>query len=174
MRGAIATILTLAAGLLVVNMLGVAVAEAPTTPPTRTVSVQGVAHVPIAQGEKAAGANAVYRQAMAAAEADGQNKAEFLAGKLGGSVGSVQSIAEGSGSISCSEVGNENSYDSYEGEEPDFPSTDQARVLEAAPRAALRPAVKRKTTKKKRTTAKKATAVSCTLSTGVSLVYLLN
>jgi hypothetical protein len=173
MRGLIATILTLAAGLLVVNMLGVAVAEAPTTPPTRTVSVQGVARVPIAQGEKAAGANAIYRQAMAAAEADGQNKAEFLATKLSGSIGSVQSIAEGSGSISCSEVGNENSYDSYEGEEPDFPSTDQARVV--APLAAARPALKRKTTKKKkRTIAKKANTVSCTLSTGVSLVYLLN
>ncbi len=173
MRGVIATILTLAAGLLVVNMLGVAVAEAPTTPPTRTVSVQGVAHVPIAQGEKAAGANAVYRQAMAAAEADGQNKAEFLATKLGGSIGSVQTIAEGSGSIDCSEVGNENSYYSYEGEEPDFPSTDQARVVAAPLAASSKPvAIKRK--KKKRTTAKKANTVSCTLSTGVSLVYMLN
>jgi Protein of unknown function (DUF541) len=174
MKSAIAAIMTLAAGLFAANMLGVAVAEAPTVTPGRTVSVEGVANVPIAQGENAAGANAVYRQGMAAAVADAQNKAEFLASKLGGTLGAVQSIAEGGGNIECTGTVSEEGYARYEGEQPDF-GTSSPRVV-AAPLAASRPAtVRRKTPakRKKRTTAKKATAASCTLSTNVSLVYTL-
>jgi len=175
MKSAIAAIMTLAAGLLVVNMLGVAVAEAPTTPPPRTVSVDGVANVPIAQNESATGANAVYRQGMAAAAADGQNKAEFLAGKFGGTLGAVQSIAEGSGSIECTSPAGEEGYAEYEGAQPDFGSGSQSRV--AVPLAESKAAApKRKVTakRKKHPTAKKATAASCTLSTNVALVYTLN
>src|SRR5271165_1631531 len=74
-------------------MLGVAAAEAPTTTSLRTVSVEGVASEPLAQGANAASATAVYRQAMAAAVADGQAKAEFLAQKVGATVGVAQSVA---------------------------------------------------------------------------------
>jgi len=90
-RSAIAATLAVAAGLVAVNMLGVASAEAPTTAtPLRSVSVEGVATVPIAQNANLAAATAVYRQAMANAMADGQSKAEFLAGKAAGTLGSVR------------------------------------------------------------------------------------
>jgi len=176
MKSAIAAIMTLAAGLLVVNMLGVAVAEAPTTPPPRTVSVDGVANVPIAQNESATGANAVYRQGMAAAAADGQNKAEFLAAKLGGTLGSVQSIAEGSGSIECtSPTTGEEGYAQYEGAQPDFGSGSQSRVAVPLAASGAAPSKRKVTSKrKKHPTAKKATAASCTLTTNVALVYILN
>jgi hypothetical protein len=67
----------------IANMLGTAVAEAPTTTTLRTVSVEGVGTQPIAQNADAATATGVYRQAMAAAVTDGQSKAEFLTGKVG-------------------------------------------------------------------------------------------
>jgi hypothetical protein len=57
------------------NMLGVAVAEAPTGTPLRTISVQGTATLPIGQGDNAAAATAVYREGMAGAVTDGQSKA---------------------------------------------------------------------------------------------------
>ncbi len=40
-------------------MLGVAVAEAPTGTPLRTISVQGTATLPIGQGDNAAAATAI-------------------------------------------------------------------------------------------------------------------
>ena len=55
--------------------------------PSRTVSVEGVATVPIAQNANLAAATSVYRQGMAAAVADGQSKAEFLASKAGATLG---------------------------------------------------------------------------------------
>jgi Protein of unknown function (DUF541) len=161
------TIALVAAGL-----LGVASAEAPTASPARTVSVQGVATVPVAQGANLATATAAYRQGMAAAVADGQAKAEFLAGKVGATLGSVQSIAEGGGYISC--TGGE-----YTGEQPDFGSTGVAvspaapRVLANAAPGIRKPVVKHRKKKRKRPLAKHASVVSCTLSTQVSLAYML-
>jgi hypothetical protein len=92
MKIAIAATMAAAAGLVAANMLGVAAAEAPTGIPVRTVSVQGVATVPVGQSANVAVATAAYRQGMAGAVADGQSKAEFLASKAGAMLGSVQSI----------------------------------------------------------------------------------
>jgi hypothetical protein len=190
----IAITATVAAGLalLAANMLGVASAEAPTpttttstTPapapvpvsaPLRTMSVQGVAGVSLAQGSNAADATAAYRQGMAAAVADGQGKAEFLAGKVGATLGSVQSVTEGGGSIECKDE--ESNYVSYEGEQPDFGTTTERFVAppEAAASAPPRK-VARKRRRTRRPTAKKATASTastCTLSAQVSLVYALD
>jgi uncharacterized protein YggE len=182
MKSAIAATMAVAAGLVVVNMLGVAAAEAPTTPtPTRTVSVDGVASLPLAQGANRAVATAVYREAMAAAVSDGQSKAEFLAGKVGATLGSVQSVSEGSGSIECK--GEESNYVEYDGEQADFGTPQSNARIIAAPvaRANVAPQVRKappkpKKRKKKKPSAKAATATasvnaSCTLSTDVSLVY---
>ncbi len=179
MRNVIAAILAVTAGLVAVNMLGVAAAEAPTTTPVRSVSVQGVATVPIGQDAKLAEADAAYRQGMAAAIVDGQSKAEFLAGKTGATLGSVQSIVEGGGSIECKGFDEETGYteyDAYRGEEPDFgsPADDiaAARTVEA-PLAAKssKPTVKHR---KKHSSAKKADAVPCTLSARVTLAYVID
>jgi predicted RecA/RadA family phage recombinase len=101
MRSTVVAITTLLAGFLLANMLGVAVAEAPAPTAPRTISVEGVASVPIGQADNAASATAVYRQGMAGAVADGQSKAEFLAGKVSATLGAVQSLGEGGGEISC-------------------------------------------------------------------------
>ena len=164
-------------GLAVANMLGVAAAEAPptrTTTPVRTINVEGVATVPVTQGANRATATTAYREAMAAALADGQSKAEFLASKAGVTLSLVQSIAEGGGSISCT-GGAESEYVEYQGEQPDFGSTDASvSPIEAAaaPRATVvrKPAAKRR---KKHPTAKKASVAGCALSTQVSLAYAI-
>lgn len=168
MRSAAVAITTLIAGFLLANMLGVAVAEAPAPTPVRTVSVVGVGSVPIGQADDAASATAVYRQGMAAAVADGQSKAEFLTGKVSATIGAVQSIGEGAGSISCT-ASEGSEYAEYEGEQPDFGSDAQGPVY-AAPQAAhvTKP---RSKVKAKRPTAKKASAGSCKLTARVSLVY---
>jgi hypothetical protein len=175
MRNAIAATLVVVAGLVLANMLGVAAAEAPTTATAvQSVSVQGVGTAPIGQYAKLAEATAAYRNGMAAAVSDGQSKAEFLAGKAGATLGSVQSIVEDGGSIGCT-GDEENGYGSYEGEQPDFGSADdvaQVRGLTVAPEEAATPkAVVRR--RKKHATAKKASATVCTLSAQVSLVYTL-
>ncbi len=176
MKRTIAVITAVAAGLVIANMLGVASAEAPTVTPTRTVSVEGVATVPIAQNANAATATAVYRQGMAAAVSDGQSKAEFLVSKAGATLGSVQSIVEDGGSIGCT-GGEESNYTEYQGEQPDFGSpagSTSGRVLEAP----TSPTAIRKPAKKKHTgtapSAKKAAAVTCTLQAEVSLVYSIS
>ncbi len=175
MKSVIAAMVAVLATLVAANMLGVAAAEAPTTAtPARTVSVEGVASVPIAQGSTAAAANAVYRQGMAAAVADGQSKAEFLAGKGGATLGSVQSIVEGGGYIQC--IGGEESVE-YDGEQPDFgsgASTSSVAPALAAP-AIHKPALKhRKSHPAPAPVAKPASATSCTLGTQVSLIYTLD
>jgi hypothetical protein len=178
MRTAIAAIAGAAAALVAASALGVAAAEAPTVSPTRTVAVQGIATVPIAQGSSASAATAVYRQAMAAAVTDGQSKAEFLAAKVGATLGPAQTVSEDGGSISCTGT-TENGYVAYEGEQPDFGN---ARVLAggvlraaaAAPSGAPapRPLVKRH--KPRRKAKGKAALVSgCTLQAEVSLAYAL-
>jgi hypothetical protein len=175
MRRAIAPTIAVAAGLVAANMIGVAAAEAPTTAPLRTLSVEGVATVPIAQGASLATATAVYRQGMAVAVADGQSKAEFLAGKVGATLGSVQNIAEGGGSIGCTGGDEESGYVEYQGEQPDFGSPAESatplRAAAAPSTAAGKPAVKHH--KKKHHAAQQASATACTLSTQVSLVFAI-
>jgi hypothetical protein len=174
MRNAITATIAVAAGLTVASMLGVAAAEAPTTTtPTPTVSVDGVATVPIAQDANLATATAAYRQGMAAAVTDGKGKAEFLASNAGVTLGAVQSIVEGGGSIECRGGENEVDYAEYQGEQPDFGSRP---VTEVAPEAAARPSVHKPAAKhsKKKTTAKKAAAVTCTLRAEVSLAYAIS
>lgn len=180
MRSVIAATLAVVAGLVAANMLGVASAEAPTTitAPVRSLSVEGVANVPIAQSANLATATAVYRQAMAEAMADGQSKAEFLAGKAAVTLGSVQRIVEAGGYINCTN-NEETSYAEYEGEQPDFGSPPSSiSVLpsagsESAPRVG---AVRKPTLKhpKKRVSAKKASAAKCKLTASVALVYAIS
>jgi hypothetical protein len=174
------------AGLVLANMLGVAAAEAPTTTtatPIRTVSVDGVASVPIAQGANRAVATAAYREGMAGAVADGQSKAEFLAGKTAATLGNVQSVAEGNGSIECTGGEEESSYVAYQGEQPDFGSQESRVVAPGLSRSSSAPAVtrpqvnhpkKKKKKHKRKPSAKAATAVTCTLSTDVTLVYAIS
>lgn len=145
-------------------------------PPVRTVSVEGVATAPVASTADAEAANAAYRQAMAAAIADGHAKAEYLAEKTGNTIGQAQSVAEGGGYVECP------ASVEYEGVRPDFGSARGALV--AAPVAATRGAVKPTARKVKRPAPKrrrahksdleplrKADVESCTVSTQVSLVY---
>jgi hypothetical protein len=172
MRSAIAAILAVAAGLVVANMLGVAAAEAPTgTTPVRTVSVEGVATVPIAQNANVETADSVYRQGMAAAMSDGQSKAEFLAAKAGVTLGAVQGVLEDGGWIGCT-GGGESNYAEYLGAQPDFGTGREVSTISAAsaPAAQGAPVVHRK---KKRSVAKKASVASCTLNAQISLVYAI-
>jgi hypothetical protein len=183
MRNVALATIAVVAGLALASMLGVADAESPTSAtttsataaPVRTVSVEGVATVPIAQGASLATATSVYREGMSGAIADGLGKAEFLAGKAGATLGGVQSIAEGGGSINCAD-GEEGDYVEYEGKQPDFGSTTASVTpIEAAAAPATptirKPAAKRR--KKRHPTAKKASATVCTLSTQVSLAYAI-
>jgi len=145
-----------------------------TTAPLRTVSVQGVATAPVSSTASAETAIAAYRQAMAAAIADGQAKAQYLAEKAGATVGQVQSIGEGGGYIQCPE-GVE-----YEGAQPDFGSGGpvlEAGALAPAARSGAAPTVHKTPAKtkhhRKHGSPKKSAATSCTVSTQVALVYQL-
>jgi hypothetical protein len=182
MRIVIAVVALVACGLVADGLLGVATAETPTGPttavtaPQRTVSVQGVASEPLASEASAATATSVYRQAMAAAVADGQSKAQFLAEKAGATLGPVQNLAEGGGYIEC--PGNVE----YTGGQPDFGYATGYGVVTAQSKAVAtgRPVpfkgkrrVKRKTAPK-RGSARRSTAGTCTLSTQVVLAYQLS
>jgi len=185
MKLTLTAVLAAVAALVIANMIGTAVAEAPTTTTLRTVSVEGIGSQPIAQNADAATATGVYRQAMAAAVTDGQAKAEFLTGRVGATLGAAQTITEDGGEIECSS-GGEEGWESYKGEQPDFGSARNAgQVLSstASPNAASSPsressgAVKRTSAKRhrkhKRPVAKKATAPGCKLTAQVSLAYLM-
>jgi hypothetical protein len=176
MRATVAAVAGGAAALAAASGLGVAAAESTggaSTPPVRTISVGGVAEVPIPQGANAATANGVYRQGLAAAVADGLGKAELLASKVSGSVGPAQSVVEGGGYITCTDA--EGGYTEYEGQQPDFPTSQVGvGVLQAGASAPAvgRPAVGRRVTKiKRRHVAHRAAAASCTLHASVSLAY---
>jgi hypothetical protein len=180
MRGAVKPLLVAAAAsvaaLLAVSALGVAAAEAPTgAAVARTISVEGVAVVPIASHANAATANAVYREAMAKALADGQGKAAFLAEKAGAPLGVLDSVIEDGGYIECASA--DSNYAEYEGEQPDFGSG--PRVLAAGPQSAAStgtPTTKvshKPKVKRKRVSAKKAAATSCNLTAQVSLIYAI-
>jgi hypothetical protein len=179
-------VLAAVAAVAITNTIGTAVAEAPTTTTLRTVSVEGVGTQPIAQNADAATATGVYRQAMAAAVADGQAKAEFLTGKVGAALGAAQTVTEDGGWIECnSGAGEEEGWEPYRGEQPDFGSARSAgQVLSsmAAPNAASPPSssagtVKRGSAKRhrkhRRPVAKKATAAGCKLTAQVSLAYIM-
>jgi hypothetical protein len=176
MRIVIVASLVAAVGLIAAGVLGVATAETPTVPPPRTVSVQGVATEPIEQSASAASATAVYRQGMADAVSDGQTKAQFLAGKVGATLGPAQSVIEGGGYIECA------GEEEYLGEQPDFGSPEVSIAANgvstraATPRFA--PTVRKPTTKHKKhgksPAAKKASTAGCTLSTQVSLLFTLS
>jgi hypothetical protein len=181
-RLAFAAALAAAAALFAASMLGVAVAEAPTVTSLRTVSVEGVATLPIAQNANAASATGIYHQAMVAAIDDGKGKAEILTGKVGAGLGAVQSVSEDGGEIECSSGDEE--WTPYEGEQPDFGhARGSNQVLASAPAAASTPAARplsgkhTRTTKhhkkRKHPTAKKATAPGCRLTAQVSLAYLI-
>jgi hypothetical protein len=181
MRGVVKPLVVAAAGaiaaLLAVSALGVAAAEAPTgAAVARTISVEGVAIAPIPSHANAASANAVYREAMAKALADGQGKAAFLSEKAGAPLGAVDSVIEDGGYIECSSA--DSNYAEYEGEQPDFGSG--PRGLAVAPQSAAStgaPTTKvshRPKVKHKRVTAKKAAATSCNLTAQVSLVYAIS
>jgi hypothetical protein len=179
MRVLIAASSATAAALAAVGVLGVASAEAPTTtPPQRTVSVQGVASEALDQHASTSTAIAAYHQGMVDAVADGLSKAQLLAGKVGASLGPVQSVVEGGGYISCTGVGESGSAE-YEGAQPDFGSPGVS--ISAAPRAgSARPlgGARKPTARRRRSRrvppAHTANAASCTLSTQVSLVYPLS
>jgi hypothetical protein len=180
MRVLIAAAAVVAVALTAVGVLGVAGADTTTTATTpastvpRTVSVQGVAGVPIGAEADGPTADATYRQALAAAVADGQGKAQLLAEKTAATLGAVQSVAEVGGYIECSgEL-------EYAGAQPDFASAQGGPVFAAGRAApavsgavtprARKPAVKRH---RRRRRAKAASAATCTLSTEVSLSYQL-
>ena len=178
MRLGLTAILVAAAALIAAGLLGVASAEAPTTTPVRTVGVEGTGNAPIAREANATAANAAYRQATAAAVSDGLEKAQFLATRVGGTLGAVQSVVEENGYVSCEGEGNE--YNSYLGVEPDFGSgqAPAGRFEEAAPSASSRsrgssPTTAHKSKPKKKKKAKKASAVSCTVSASVAINYEL-
>jgi hypothetical protein len=177
----IPAVVVTAAVLFAASMLGVAVAEAPTSTPLRTVSVEGIANTPIAQTANAAAATGVYREATASAITDGQSKATFLAEKTGATLGPVQNVTESGGYIWC-RGGSEQEGVEYEGEQPDF-GAGQERGYVAAPEAAAtaspsvpkqKAPVVKKRKKLKHPVAKKAAAGSCTLTAQVSLVYTIN
>lgn len=177
MKVAVAATLVLVAALFASSMLGVATAEAPTTTVLRTISVEGVAKLPIGPSDNAAAATAVYREAAGAAIADGQSKASFLASKVGESVGSVQSVVEDGGYINCTANG-DTEYAEYAGEEPDFGSGRQSTVGAVVPESAApssgssSPAPQAKLKHRRpRHTAVKAAAATCMLTAQVSLVY---
>lgn len=182
MKRTVAALVAAVAAFFAANMLSVAVAEAPTATPLRTISVEGVATLPIGQFADGPTATAVYREGMAAAVTDAQSKASFLAGKVGGTAASVQSVVEGGGYIGCI-GGDESSYAEYNGVEPDFGTAPQTNVVtplaaSSAPAAkgSSGPAVKRvkpKRATRKRPVAKKAAAISCTLTAQVAVVYTL-
>jgi len=183
MRIPIAAIAGAVAAFVAAGMLGVAAAEAPAPAPVRSVSVQGVATVPVPQGADAANATAAYRAAMAAALADGQSKAAFLAGKAGATLGAVQTIVEGGGYISCTS-GDNSTYVEYQGEAPDFGSPGGAvtplRANGVAAPVASGPAPRlgkpsaKHPRRRKKPTAKHASATSCSLSTQVAVAYALS
>lgn len=144
----------------------------PASAPLRTVSVEGVATALVDPAASSEAANAAYRQAMAAAIADGHAKAQFLAEKAGATIGQAQSIGESGGYVQCPE-GVE-----YEGAQPDF-GYGRGPVLAAVPTATARratPKVHRArppAKRHKRHSAKQAVAASCMVSTQVALMYQL-
>jgi hypothetical protein len=154
-------------------MLGVASAEAPTSgAPTRSVNVEGLGAAPIAPEADQGTANNAYRQAMAAAIADGHDKASFLAGQTGATLGAVLAVTEDGGYVNCSSP--EDEYVGYHGAQPDIGYARSQIGPVAAGSARSTPSVAPKSSsshKHKKKPAKKASAASCRVSAEISLSY---
>ncbi len=173
------TLLAIAVGvvtLVAASMLGVASAEAPPTSATgRTVAVEGVATVPIGTRDSAAAATGVYREGMAKALADGQEKAALLASKAGAALDAPQSVVEDGGYIECASASS--SYAEYEGEQPDFGSGPRVALPAAPESAAAAPSapthVNHRPKVHKHAKAKTAAATACTLTADVGVVYAI-
>lgn len=173
-----AAVLAGGAALFAMSALGVAAAEAPTgATVARTISVEGVAVVPIGSHDNAAAANGVYREGMAKAVLDAQNKGAFLAEKTAATLGAVDSVIEDGGYIECADADTE--YASYEGEQPDFGSAPSG-VVQAAPTAsepstavARSKVSHRPKVKHHHATARKASTLRCNLTAQVSVVYAI-
>ena len=166
-----------AAGGAAAGLLGVASGEGPAgSAAVRVVSVEGVGTVPIGPADNVAQADAVYREGMARALADGQAKAAFLAEHAGVALGAVVSVTEDGGNIECS--GSEGrEYAGYEGEWPDFgygrtPNIAAAAPLSASARGTSAPSVSHRP-KVKRHKARKASAAKCNLTANLSETYAL-
>jgi hypothetical protein len=164
------------------GLLGVASGEGPAgSTAARTVSVEGVGIVPVADNASASQATTVYREGMAKALVDGQAKAAFLAEKSGVALGAAVSIVEDGGFIECA-GGESSEYPSYEGEQPDFgygrspsavaPAASAAPVSGASGPVSHRPKVGKP---RKRRIAHKAatTSVRCNLTANVSEIYAI-
>jgi len=161
-------------GLIGASVLGTATAQSPVPSPPRTVSVQGSGNAAIDSSAGGDSANAAYRQGLLAAVSDGQSKAAFLAGRVGGTLGAVQSVSEGGGYIDCGDATD------YTGVQPDFGNGSSGVALGAsAPASAGSPSrsssSSRPTPRKRRRRRKgKAHGAStCTLNAQVSLIYTL-
>lgn len=175
MRITISAGVAAAIALAVGGLVGVGQATETTTTGSgavRSVSVEGVALVPIDGTADASTADGTYRKALAEAVTDGRSKAQLLAEKTGSSVGAIQTVTEGDGSIECQEG-------EYEGVLPDF---GQGGAVFATPGAAAvspnRAVAKHKSApgraRRKRREAKKADVTGCMLSAHVGLVYELS
>lgn len=145
------------------------------------VSVVGVGETAVAQTASQAEANAAYRAAMAVAIADGAEKAAFLAGRVGGTLGRATAVGEAGAGISC--TSGPNSYAEYLGKQPDtagsvgggFAVAPAAGVNGGppSPTPAHGAPKRRKAKGHRHTHARRAQAVSCTLRAQVSLTYAL-
>lgn len=98
MKRWISIVLSAAAALMIVGVLGVANADtgpAPAAaPPARVITVNGAGARGVADNAPAAEATAAYGQALADALADAKTKAQALATATGVALGSVQSLVE--------------------------------------------------------------------------------
>ncbi|MGI8558950.1 MAG: hypothetical protein ACR2ND_11705 [Solirubrobacteraceae bacterium] len=180
-RAALIAAAATGSGLIAAGVPGGAGAQAPASPIQRVVSVQGVGSAPVDSAATGEAATAAYRQALGSAVADGQNKASFLAGRAGGTLGPVQSIGEGGGYIDCGQG-------EYAGVQPDFGTGAQFVAAASAPAGAPAvtgaPVARRKQTPRKkkksvrrrhpRRRAKARAASTCTLNAQVSLSYTLS
>jgi len=159
-------------GLIGASVLGTATAQSPVPSPPRTVSVQGSGNAAIDSSAGGDSANAAYRQGLLAAVSDGQSKAAFLAGRVGGTLGAVQSVSEGGGYIDCGDG-------DYTGVQPDFgDGSSGVQFSASAPasagspgRSSPRPTPRKK--RRRRKVGKAHRASTCTLNAQVSLIYTL-
>ena len=77
------------------GVVGVASADGPATPANRTVTVMGDASLAVKCDKKGGSdVDAMYREALAQALAEAQDKAGFIAGKVGATLGAAQSVTE--------------------------------------------------------------------------------
>jgi hypothetical protein len=137
--------------------------------------VDGVASgVPISITASASEAEGAYRQAMTEAVQDGQGKAEFLASKVGATLGPAQTVSEGSGGVECRTApGEAGEYVSYEGVQPDFARREAGVAVAPEEASASKPAAIKPRKKKSKRKGAHAASVTCTVATDVALSYVI-